>query len=629
MRDLPPSSRPGGTRVFRARLAALAVFLVCLAAAAAWAAAPGKPGAPGKQAQPYILADLPPWGAIATPTPPFDVGWEYVLLGFAGQGMYQSPAPGGGWTLPYPGPTMSAQLFKRGAKPDVVDEGVRLIWEAAPETALEGKDAPRRGEMAPEPGGLTFSADIPVTVRQTNGLLNPYPIIFISAEDAKTGVVLAKTAAVLAVSPGYGCARCHADAGKAVLAAHDKRQALGLVKRSAKEVVDCRSCHSGPAAPEAAPKDGQAPRAMSVSASVHGWHAQFLAGRGGESCVVCHIGIGKSRAEGPDAPARPVFARDLHIERGLRCVTCHGVMEDHSLALLKAEEGGPNARAAKAAMARIKPVAARAEEINARLPWRQEPDCSGCHDLAVKPSLENASGFNKWVANASGLYSRRADDTEKIRCASCHGAQHAIYPAKNPIGRDRDNIAPIQYQEHARSIGAAGNCALCHTQAVGDPAHHPLVKRERQTISLPDGVKTSMPRVGVSHQAHAALDCKACHHTGRVEGKSMACAAAGCHDGATVPAGLAGGSGTPDAGSGKSVEMDYRYFRNAFHGPGNSCFNCHASSQAAGKPAGPTACKDCHMAPSPRWTADLDAVWPDTATESAKQQEATTPETQQ
>lgn len=47
-----------------------------------------------------------------------------------------------------------------------------------------------------------------------DGVLNPYPVITLRAKDEKTGKLLAESAAVLAVSPGFGCAQCHANAGR-------------------------------------------------------------------------------------------------------------------------------------------------------------------------------------------------------------------------------------------------------------------------------------------------------------------------------------------------------------------------------------------------------------------------------
>ncbi|MEG6552436.1 cytochrome c3 family protein, partial [Desulfocurvibacter africanus] len=120
------------------------------------------------------------------------------------------------------------------------------------------------------------------------------------------------------------------------------------------------------------------------------------------------------------------------------------------------------------------------EDIMGRTPWLMEPDCASCHDFEVKPERGVATSFNKWTSGEPGeLYRLRSDDAGAIMCEACHGSTHALYPASNPYGRDRDNIQPMQYQGLARTIGARGNCAVCHVVDM-DPEssiHHPLVEQ--------------------------------------------------------------------------------------------------------------------------------------------------------
>ncbi len=589
-----PSPRPSRSpsRHGRCALFRPATLLLCLAwPTLAFAAAPTeqeaapRAGSTAPAGIAHILKDLPIWGALSTPTAPFDANeQEYVLIGFGRQGFHQTSGSDMSWTLNLPGPTLTAQLFKRGAAPQAVLKDARVTWELEAETVPNPKTAPLRGEMVPADDGISFTAEIPASPHRVDGVLNPYPVVRLTAVDARTNKVLAESAAVVAVSPGFGCATCHAGAGKTVLERHDKLHRTGLAALARKGGdVNCRSCHAD---------DGSGKAGINLSAALHGRHAPQLAGKGEDACLSCHIGLGRSPSDG-DAPSRPLFARDMHTQRGLTCVSCHGTVEDHALGLLRAEDAAGRAPA-KALMARITPRAVKtADEIAPRQAWAQQPDCAACHDYASKPGLD-ASAFNYRTQDASGLFAVRADDTGAVMCAACHGAPHALYPAQSPIGRDRDNIAPIQYQQHARALGAAVNCAMCHTQDMDAPAHHPLVNRERTAITLPAEVRPTLPPVSVSHQAHAALDCKACHHTGRVDGKSMSCTQAGCHDLVTAP-----------SSDGKGTITEPRYFRNAFHGPNHSCFACHSSAQTAGRPAGPTACKDCHMTPSPRWDAKV------------------------
>ena len=92
------------------------------------------------------------------------------------------------------------------------------------------------------------------------------------------------------------------------------------------------------------------------------------------------------------------------------------------------------------------------DQVVGRTPWLNEPDCSGCHDFEVKPD-QTASSYNKWTEGPAKLYRMTRDQMDAVMCEACHGSTHAVYPAANPYGVNRDNIQPIQYQNQARSIG--------------------------------------------------------------------------------------------------------------------------------------------------------------------------------
>lgn len=548
---------------------------------------------PSEENSIYALDTLPPWGSLATPSQPFSATDEYVLTGYGLQGFHQQTADSSIWTLSYPAPILNAQLIKRGESPEIVTENIRISWELQPQAILaapageakqEENAASRRGDMEIAEDGRSFQAEIPVTARQTDGILNPYPIVSITATETGSGKLLARSATVLAVSPGFGCTFCHSDDGYAILEVHDRHQGTDLQSRAKQGTpIACRSCHSGLGMDTETPEAGSG---LSVSAAIHGWHVQYMPDQGAESCLTCHSGLGSSPDEKGERP-RPLFARDLHIERGLDCTRCHGGLEDHALALLLAEKKAGQTLA-DAPIDRIRPKAVSAlEDITPRIPWLQQPDCTGCHDFEAKPDYETASSFNNWTKDRAGLFSSRSDEMDSVRCLSCHGAPHAIYPADNPVGRDRDNIVPIQYQQHARPLGDAGNCALCHMQPMDVSAHHNLVTRSSTQIHVPDGAELTLPSVHFAHSAHKSFECTVCHHTGHEDGKSLFCTSSGCHDGIKDN----GTDETPDS----------KYFRTAFHGPVRSCFHCHSTAKAEGRSAGPVACKDCHTAPSPRW----------------------------
>jgi hypothetical protein len=428
------------------------------------------------------LEDLPSPGEIPEPKLAFDKKAPYVLLAFGLQGFAEANK-NIAWTLEYPNPTLVAQLVKRGDTPELVTDNVTLRWEMDPRTTSEaGRSAPRGGAMRLADDGLAFSAAVPVSDTQTDGLRNPYPFVRVTAHDAD-GNALAAGGAVLAVAPEFGCALCHADAEYAILKVHDRHQGTALETTARQgEAVKCRACHTGLAGDAAKPLPGAG---MSVSAAIHGWHAAYMTNRGADACLSCHTGLGRTAqkdAATADAAQKssgaplPLLARDFHVTKGLTCVTCHGVLEDHALALLKAEEQAGQAVAAKA-MAQLAPREVKSlSDIKPRLPWAQLPDCAACHDFSARPKPDDVSGFDKWAENAAKRYSARTDDIAVMRCPTCHGAPHALYPAKNPLGKERDNLPPLQYQSLARTIGAAGNCALCHMQDMDESAHHPLVE---------------------------------------------------------------------------------------------------------------------------------------------------------
>ena len=82
----------------------------------------------------------------------------------------------------------------------------------------------------------------------------------------------------------------------------------------------------------------------------------------------------------------------------------------------------------------------------------------------------------------ASLFRMRSDDTG-IMCAACHGAPHALFPAQNPYGADRDVIAPRQYQRSPYPMGSNKNCKVCHFIDMEEEIHHPnMLTTFRNTI---------------------------------------------------------------------------------------------------------------------------------------------------
>ncbi len=119
---------------------------------------------------------------------------------------------------------------------------------------------------------------------------------------------------------------------------------------------------------------------------------------------------------------------------------------------------------------------ASVDEINARTPWINEPDCMNCHEEFQRPDVNTADGFNTWTAGPEELFRLRHDDTMSIMCEACHGSTHAVYPSRNKLGKDLDNIQPLQYQQNRFPIGYQ-RCSVCHTVPIMDePIHHAMAE---------------------------------------------------------------------------------------------------------------------------------------------------------
>ena len=431
--------------------------------------------------------------------PPFDADKnQYVLLSWNNLGMHCISDSYSEWVLLPPANDIYAQLVKRGEKPEVITEGVKFSYFVEPgfETPADRSDFWQhvesifgarppdnvglagnglKGEMHHLEGLKAFEAKlIPVEPYPEGGGFNPFPVFTIQAHDAETGELLAETKTVAPTSTEMGCKNCHGGpwkldnlagisktTGRDVLDSHDRLSNTGLAAsaQSGKPML-CQSCHPDPVLGA----KGQ-PELLNLPAAIHGFHANFLTGRGSEACAYCH-------PNRPDGPTKCL--RGVHGQAEVGCVRCHGYLEDHALCLLKHEKdaGKPGA---ERLMRYLKPrTVATVEEINPRLPWMQEPDCSTCHTRwGVKPDKATSNAYNTWTADGNVLYRNSPDKTGTVMCIACHNSPHANYPTFNKYGKNRDNIAPLQYQGNNRAIGAQGNCTVCHTGPIHQHnAHH-------------------------------------------------------------------------------------------------------------------------------------------------------------
>ena len=426
---------------------------------------------------------------------PFDPeASEYVLLAWNNLGMHSISDADGVFSLMPPANDLFAQLIKRGPTPEVVTQGVALSFRMGPgfeKPALQvgfWKDLPSlfgitlpdniglsgqglSGAMQLKKGGKAFIAEkVPVVPYPAQGGYQPYPTVTIEARDKGTNTLLATTRMVAPVATEMGCKTCHgggwrkgtagisAATAQDILAMHDRfnKTSLAAQAKAGKPVL-CQGCHPDPML-NAPGKPGL----LNLSASIHGFHANFLGGRGAEACALCH-------PSSPQGATR--FLRGIHHEAGLDCTTCHGALEDHALSLLLAEKKAGKPGAARLMQHLTPQGAAGLAGIQPRTPWLQQPDCLTCHVNFAPPETDSA--FGAWTAGADTLYRNRQDDSGSIHCAACHGSPHAEYPAGNPYEKERDNFGPRQYQGNPYPIGANRNCKVCHTIDMDTDMHHP------------------------------------------------------------------------------------------------------------------------------------------------------------
>lgn len=435
--------------------------------------------------------------------PPFDAEKdEYVLLAWNDLGMHCISDNDRWFAILPPANTLEAQLVKRGSTPEMISKGVRITYRVEPgfETPSSDLDfwnhAERvygvrlkkdvgltgnglEGTMVYDPKRKSFVTEkVPVTPYRAFGadkVYNPYPLFTLEALDEKTGALLVQTKVVAPASTEMGCRNCHGgewrwkgvsgvsdETARNILRVHDRSSRTHLLEdaESGRSRL-CQGCHADPAL---GTEGSEA--VLNFSASMHGWHAVYMSDMKADACALCHPAslMGNTRC-----------GRDIHAKVGITCVDCHGTLEDHALSLLVGQKKKPKARELMTHIAPRGKIGK--DEIRPRTPWIMEPDCLSCHKDFTKPA-SNPSAFNQWAERAEDLYRNRTDESGAIRCAACHGATHALYPAENPLGQDRDNIQPIQYSGTPYPIGSNHSCAVCHVEGIEESIHHANMEGE-------------------------------------------------------------------------------------------------------------------------------------------------------
>jgi hypothetical protein len=424
---------------------------------------------------------------------------EYVLLSWTDMGMQAMTDASQSWMLLPPGINLHALLIKRGESPEIVTDDVRMDYAIDPAFAdpaakisfwdnaagLFGREVNANTGLSGNPltgamqtGETGFHADLlPIVPYPETGGYMPYPSMTITATDTSTGKVLARTSAVVPTATEMGCNTCHGGLwrvdGRAgistltadnILTVHDRLSGTTLARQAAAgKPVLCQQCHSDTRFEQQG--DG---KQLNMSASIHGFHANFLSPQGADACTACHPAaeIGASRS-----------FRGIHHSLDLKCTNCHGSLADHAISLLKAEQASGKAERATVLMEHLQPeMVAAAQEISPRKPWINEPDCLNCHEDFQPP--EDDTTFNQWTENEEALFRNRADESGQLPCSACHNSAHALYPAVNPYGENLDNRQPLQYQKTPFPIGSNMGCMVCHTVEMEEEMHHSNMLRE-------------------------------------------------------------------------------------------------------------------------------------------------------
>jgi hypothetical protein len=244
---------------------------------------------------------------------------------------------------------------------------------------------------------------------------------------------------------------------RTILSAHDRINGTRLLASALEGKPQlCQSCHPDPGLAEAG-----MPGVLDFSAAMHGWHAAYMPLDGADACNSCH-------PSSPDGSTQCL--RDPHNEIGLDCTSCHGTLEDDAVALLQAERHKPPATRLLAALGDTSELS-----TSPRIAWNGQPDCLNCHEDFQQPDPA-ASGNSSWTGGSEELYRVRTDYAG-VRCPACHGPTHALYPSRNPLSRDRENVQPLQYSGTRAPVGSNGSCAVCHRKPMQDALHHPNMER--------------------------------------------------------------------------------------------------------------------------------------------------------
>lgn len=352
----------------------------------------------------------------------------YVLVAYNDLGMHCMNEDFSELCILPPFNNLHVQIIQRGHEPRIIRNGFLVgysipgntvshtktnFWQFAPQ--LFGVTLPNdvgltgnqlAGRMVPNAATRDWVATgIPVTPLMDDMTLNAYPFAKVTIRNSRfTGT----TSTVIPVSWEISCNLCHQPSqgtvANDILEAHDRLHGTDLVHQ---KPVLCAGCHSDPALGTTG-----VPGVKSMSAAMHGAHAPRMSMISIDNeCYACHPGIETN------------CQRDVHFSNGVFCNQCHGGME--------------------------------AVGSTTRTPWRDEPKCSDCHNVAGHDYEEPGKLYKESRGHGGVL------------CATCHQSPHVIAPSTNPA----DNAQAIKLQGMS---GTLRKCSVCHIKTPEDPFFHTI-----------------------------------------------------------------------------------------------------------------------------------------------------------
>ena len=324
--------------------------------------------------------------------------------------------------------TVWAQIVERGDPPRVVTSGLTVefrlelntysygkrtygqFWDTFPEVfgPLTGMGTLQRdigltgtglsGEM--EPAVDHFVAEgIPVVPVYDSGTWDPYQTVVLVVRNS-AGEEVASTRATVPVSDEMNCSLCHKpDPWSDAVADHDRLHGTSIVDSMP---LLCASCHGSPVLGTSGPGSS----GHYLSEAIHDAHSTR-----GATCYDCHPG-----------PVTLCSRSSEHTAADGNCQACHGSISQVASTI----EGG-------------------------RVPWLDEPQCSGCHSGI--PGVDTGDVLYRNASGHGGLY-----------CAACHHSPHAMYPSDLA----QDNHQPLQYQGFTGRVKTIGSCGVCHEDSRGE-----------------------------------------------------------------------------------------------------------------------------------------------------------------